>query len=134
MPTFSSTIFDEIFAFADVKEILKEINGEFRCCELSGVVGPSGSGKSTMLNILSGYTTENFSGTIKVNGNVANQKAIRMKSSYIMQENTLHKFLTVDETISFAMNLKVGRRLTPERRKQKVRLIQKKYCVQSFFY
>lgn len=87
---------------------------------MSGVVGPSGSGKSTLLDILSGYTTENFNGIIRVNGNVANQKAIRWKSSYIMQENTLHKFLTVDETMRFAMNLKVGRRLSVERRKHKV--------------
>lgn len=106
-----------------MKEILKQINGEFRNCELSGIVGPSGSGKSTMLNILSGYTTENISGTIKVNGNIANQKAIRWKSSYIMQENTLHKFLTVGETMRFAMNLKVGRRLSVQMRTHKVRSI-----------
>lgn len=93
-----------------MKEIVKEINGEFRSHELSCILGPSGSGKSTMLNVLSGYTTKNFSGVIKVNGSISNQKAIRWKSSYIMQENKLHEFLTVSETMSFAMNLKVGSR------------------------
>lgn len=38
-----------------------------------------------------------------------------------MQENELHKFLTVYETMSFAMNLKVGRRLSVEARSLKVR-------------
>lgn len=96
--------------FQDVKEIVKEINGEFRSHELSCIIGPSGSGKSTMLNVLSGYTTKNFTGVIKVNGSIANQKAIRWKSSCVFQENKLHDFLTVSETMSFAMNMKVGSR------------------------
>jgi ABC-type multidrug transport system ATPase subunit len=109
------------FRFADVKQILNEINGEFRGCELSAVIGPSGSGKSTLLNILSGYISNNVTGTIKVNQNVVSQKTIRLKSSYIMQENKLHEFLTVYETMNFAMNLKVGSRLSVDRRKQKVK-------------
>lgn len=110
---------------ADVKEILKGLSGEFRSCELSGIIGPSGSGKSTMLNILSGYTSNNFA--VKVNGNFATQKTIRFKSSYIMQEYNLHKFLTVYETMNFAMNLKVGKRLNVEERKVKVRS-DRKHC------
>lgn len=105
---------------SDVKQILNEINGEFRACELSAVVGPSGSGKSTLLNILSGYISHNITGTIKVNQNVVSQKTIRLKSSYIMQSNKLHEFLTVYETMSFAMNLKVGRRKSVDQRKLKV--------------
>lgn len=111
----------DIFRFADVKQILNEISGEFRGCELSAVIGASGSGKSTLLNILSGYISSNITtGTIKVNQNVVSQKTIRLKSSYIMQENKLHEFLTVFETMNFAMNLKVGSRLSVDRRKQKV--------------
>ncbi|CRL06232.1 CLUMA_CG018947, isoform A [Clunio marinus] len=104
----------------DVTEILKDINGEFRSCELSAIMGPSGSGKSTMLNILSGYTSNGFKGTIKVNNNEANPNKIRKKSSYIMQENSLHTFLSVHETINFAMNLKVGSRLNFEQRRGKI--------------
>lgn len=106
----------------DEKTILRSISGEFRCRELSCIVGPSGSGKSTMLNILSGYTTKNFTGLIKLNGHsLDNQKAIRGKSSYIMQENKLHEFLTVFETMSFAMKLKIGRRMADEVQRSKVR-------------
>ena len=106
-----------------MKQILNEISGEFRGCELSAVIGPSGSGKSTLLNILSGYISNNISGTIRVNQNVVSQKTIRLKSSYIMQENKLHEFLTVFETMSFAMNLKVGSRLSVTQRKLKVNFL-----------
>lgn len=107
---FTIITFLAVVTYQDVKQIVKEINGEFRSYELSCILGASGSGKSTMLNVLSGYTTNNFSGVIKVNGSVSNQKFIRWKSSYIMQENILNGFLTVNETMSFAMNLKVGSR------------------------
>lgn len=106
-----------------MKQILNEINGEFRGCELTGIVGPSGSGKSTLLNILSGYISNNITGTIKVNQNVVSQKTIRLRSSYIMQENKLHEFLTVYETMTFAMNLKVGKRMNVDQRKLKVRFL-----------
>lgn len=106
------------FTFADEKLILKGLNGDFRGCELTGIIGPSGCGKSSMLNILSGYTTASF--IVKVNQNVASQKTIRFKSSYIMQEYNLHKFLTVRETMNFAMNLKVGMRRSVEQRQCKV--------------
>lgn len=83
-------------------------------------MGPSGSGKSTLCDILSGYRSTDFTGTIKLNGKAVNQKSIRRKSSYIMQENKLHEYLTVRETMTFAINLKVGRRLSVEQRQSKV--------------
>lgn len=109
-----------VFFFTEIKQILRGVNGEFRGCELTGIIGPSGSGKSTMLNILSGFFPSTES-TIKVNQNVVTQKTIRFKSSYIMQEYDLHKFLTVRETMNFAMNLKVGKRLSIDQRRLKVR-------------
>lgn len=115
--------------FSEEKAILRNINGEFRGCELSGIIGPSGCGKSTMLNILSGFISKNVEGIIKVNENIANQKTIRRKSSYIMQENELHKYLTVSETMTFAINLKVGKKLSVDLRKGKVRSALTRQCV-----
>lgn len=37
------------------KQILKNLNGEFRSGELTVIMGPSGSGKSSLLNILTGF-------------------------------------------------------------------------------
>jgi ABC-type multidrug transport system ATPase subunit len=88
------------------RDILKGISGEFKANELSAVVGPSGSGKSTVLDVLSGYKHENVSGAIKINGREIPQIAVRRVSSYVLQDNALHKFLTVHETIMFAASFK----------------------------
>lgn len=108
------------FCLSDVIEILKQINGEFRERELSCIVGPSGCGKSSLLNVLSGYLPD-YSGIIRVNGSEAKQNTIRSRSSYIMQENKLHEFLTVYETMSFSMKLKIGNRLNGDQQRAKVR-------------
>lgn len=90
----------------DGKEILKCISGEFRAGELAAIVGPSGSGKSSLLNLLSGLSHSKVSGVIKINKVAVSTTGIRKISSYVMQENKLHDFLTVYETVMFAANFK----------------------------
>lgn len=91
--------------------MLDNINGEFRERELSVVMGPSGSGKSSLLNILTGLSTDNISGTIRVNGSTQNFKLIRNQSAYIMQDQNLYPLLTVSESMSFAIKFKTGMRM-----------------------
>lgn len=109
-----------LIAFVDDKPVLKNLYGEFRGGELSVIIGPSGSGKSTLLNILSGYSSKNISGVVKVNGSVRDQKQFRHMSSYVMQDSLLHPLLTVQEAMSFSVNLKIGKELSSEAKDKRV--------------
>lgn len=100
---------------AATKQILKNVSGVFKACELSAVCGPSGSGKSSLLNILSGYVAQNVSGLVEVNNS--------RKRSYIMQEENLHKLLTVNESMTFSINFKTGSRMKHAEKKLKIREI-----------
>jgi ABC-type multidrug transport system ATPase subunit len=90
------------------KTILNDISGEFRSNELTAIVGSSGSGKSSLLNVLSGFQKRNVGGSIELNGR-QNQRLIQENSSYVMQEYTFHKFITVRETLMFRINCKISK-------------------------
>lgn len=92
-------------SFVGEREILKSINGEFRACELTAILGQSGSGKTSLLNILSGYTRQHVSGSVNVNDIDCD---IRKRSTYIMQDYTLHRFITTREAMNFAANFTLG--------------------------
>ncbi|CAG9808260.1 unnamed protein product [Chironomus riparius] len=100
------------FIKKEKKSILKEISGEFRGNELTAIIGFSGSGKSTLLNCLSGFYQDNISGTITYNDNIISTRKIKEVSSYFMQEQILHTFLSVNELMNFAVNVKLRQKLT----------------------
>jgi ABC-type multidrug transport system ATPase subunit len=95
----------------------------FMANELSAVMGTSGSGKSTLLNALSGLTSDNVSGSIKVNGSKSNFKVIRNVSAYIMQDDYLYRLLSVRESMTFAIRFKTGRQLNSRQQKDKIHSI-----------
>lgn len=102
------------------KLILNNVNGEFRSCELSAVIGQSGSGKTSLLNVLSGYVTKNVFGTIRINGEDRSDDSFKKLSTYIMQEENLHPLLTVYEAMSFAMKFKTGNFYNQKERHSKI--------------
>lgn len=105
--------------------MINQISGEFRERELSVIMGPSGSGKSSLLNVLTGFTTKNISGAIRINGSAKNFKMIRNQSAYIMQDQYLHPLLTVRETMSFAIKFKTGASLSSIEQRDKCESILK---------
>ncbi|XP_026811601.1 ATP-binding cassette sub-family G member 4-like isoform X1 [Rhopalosiphum maidis] len=88
------------------KTILKGVSGAFYQSQLCAIIGCSGSGKSSLLNALSGYKTNGYSGTIFINDKPQELKSFQKQSCYIMQEDQLHVQLTVRESMEFASKLK----------------------------
>ncbi|XP_067212541.1 ATP-binding cassette sub-family G member 1-like isoform X3 [Linepithema humile] len=89
------------------KKLLSELNGDFRPGELTAIMGLSGAGKSTLMNILAGFTTISITGKIKVNERERNMSEFRKLSAYIMQDDNLQPFLTVQEAMYVAADLKL---------------------------
>ncbi|MDA9917271.1 ABC transporter ATP-binding protein/permease [Gammaproteobacteria bacterium] len=103
LPFKESINFDGIsYAFQDGKEILKNINLQFKFGENIAIIGPSGSGKSTLLDLLLGFIHPD-EGKIFVDGislSPANKESIRNNFSYVPQKVQLIEG-TLKENILF---------------------------------
>ena len=69
-------------------------------------MGPSGAGKTTLLDILGDRINSGISGEILINGKKKNSKIFKKISAYIMQEDRLQEYLTVEESMRVASDLK----------------------------
>lgn len=91
------------------KDILQNVTGCFEPKKLTAVVGPSGAGKSTLLRIISGRSSSNVKGLLRINGCDQIDKHIyRKQICCIPQEFALLPLLTVKETLYYAAMLKLG--------------------------
>ncbi|KAB7501617.1 ABC transporter G family member 22 [Armadillidium nasatum] len=91
------------------KRILKGVSGRFLSGQISAILGPSGAGKTTLMNILAGHKKMKISGEILVNGKPRCLKSFQKQSCYIMQDEHLLKYLTVQESMDAAAALKIGK-------------------------
>ncbi|XP_071647246.1 ATP-binding cassette sub-family G member 1 isoform X3 [Temnothorax longispinosus] len=92
------------------KMLLRGLSGQFKSGELTAILGPSGAGKSTLLNVLAGYKCTDIGGSISINGQLRDMHEFKKMSCYIMQNDLIQPNLTVYEAMSFAADLKLGKR------------------------
>lgn len=92
------------------KQILKGLNGIFKCGELTAIMGPSGAGKSSFLNILTGFQEENVRGTVDCINRQGklNRNKCKKVSCYIQQTDSLYGMFTVQESMMTASCLKIA--------------------------
>ena len=80
-------------------EALRGVDLDVRRGEIVGLLGPNGSGKTTLLRILLGLARAD-SGEASVLGAPAGERAMRGRLGYLPEENSFHRFLTVEQTLA----------------------------------
>ncbi len=90
------------FSFDNENDVLKNINIKIKSGEKIGLVGSVGSGKSTLIRFFVN-PTENYSGSLKINGiefSEINKNDLYDKIAYVSQEHFMYS-ITVKENIKF---------------------------------
>ena len=95
-----------------VRDILKNVNAEFRGGEVVAIMGPSGCGKSTLLNILGGIMAPD-SGEILYNGSTVDLKNreetenYRLNNiGYVLQDFALMGDRTVYQNVELPLKIR----------------------------
>ncbi|CUG00176.1 ABC transporter, putative [Bodo saltans] len=110
----------------ETKKILNGISGHVASGQMLAILGPSGAGKTTMLDILAQRQKGGIvTGDLLMNGHPVNQGVFRRVSAYVQQEDILHGYLTVKETITYAARLRTPETVTRPEIDQKVQLVMK---------
>ncbi|CAF1465031.1 unnamed protein product, partial [Adineta steineri] len=86
------------------------------------VMGPSGSGKSTLLNTLACRLDVNtvVEGEMRLNGAPYDNAELKRIAGYVMQDDLLNGYLTVEETLMYTAKLRLPRAFTDKQRKERV--------------
>ena len=119
---------EHIDKWFDDRQILFDINAEFKPCVANLVIGASGSGKSVLIKCMVGLL-EPTSGKI-LYGNqdfisleYQQKQNLRREIGMLFQNNALFDSLTVEENIDFP--LRMFSKMSPEERKERVN-----FCLQ----
>lgn len=92
------------------KKIIKGVTGQFKSGELTAIMGPSGAGKTSLLNILTGYQKTGVEGVIRCTNGLKTKEGARQykkESCYILQDDHLMAFFTVEEIMYSTTKLKI---------------------------
>ncbi|XP_053669213.1 protein scarlet-like [Anopheles marshallii] len=98
--------------------ILNDISGTLLPGTLVALMGPSGAGKTTLMSALAFRMSDNMTtvGDIRVNGCPIGPYMYNI-SGYIYQDELLPESITVQEHLQLMANLKLGKRVSAERKR-----------------
>lgn len=88
---------------------------------LWAVMGPSGSGKTTLLSSLAlrlDTYRMHMQGTVLLNGTPYTKHDLKGFANYVMQDDLIHAHLTVQETLQYNAELRLGGTTSEERKKR----------------
>ncbi|XP_062109979.1 ABC transporter G family member 16-like [Humulus lupulus] len=103
------------------KTILDNISGEAYDGEILALLGASGSGKTTLIDALANrIEKESLKGTMTLNGEFVDSRLLKAITGYVMQDDLLYPMLTVEETLTFAAELRLPRSLPKSKKKARV--------------
>jgi ATP-binding cassette subfamily G (WHITE) protein 2 len=85
-------------------------------------IGPSGSGKSTLLNTLACRLDVNtvVQGEMRLNGAPYDNAELKRIAGYVIQDDLLDGYLTVEETLMYTAKLRLPRTFTNKQRQERV--------------
>ncbi|CAI9091516.1 OLC1v1026572C1 [Oldenlandia corymbosa var. corymbosa] len=106
---------------AETKVLLYDISGEAYEGQILAVMGASGSGKSTLIDALANRISKgSLKGLITLNGEPFDSRLLKTISAYVRQDDLLFPMLTVEETITFAAELRLPRGISKIDKKKRV--------------
>ncbi|XP_054839494.1 ATP-binding cassette sub-family G member 5 [Eublepharis macularius] len=85
------------------RQILKDVSFHIESGQIMGILGNSGSGKTTLLDAIAGRLSHksNFVGQVYVNGHELHQDQFQDCFSYVLQNDTLLSYLTIEESLTY---------------------------------
>ncbi|KAJ3119298.1 ATP-binding cassette sub- G member 2 [Physocladia obscura] len=106
------------------KVLLKNATGYVRQGQMVAIMGGSGAGKSTLLNTLAGRIADqkgsDVTGEILFNGEPRNPATWTNICSYVEQDDLMFTNLSVEETLTYAAQLRLPSSMLAEEKRQKV--------------
>jgi ATP-binding cassette subfamily G (WHITE) protein 2 len=103
-------------------KLVNNLNGYIKS-GFCAIMGQSGSGKTTFLSALAkriSITDMKIEGSLNINNRQYSNNDLKNFSGYVMQEDVLHSYLTVYETLQYASELRMIQNTTKDDQLQKI--------------
>lgn len=99
----------DYWSFKGKVRALHQVSFEHRRGRVLGLLGPNGAGKTTMIKLILGLVRMN-QGKLEILGYDRVNSKVKEQIGFMPEESYLYPFLTVQETVRFALSLYSGKK------------------------